>query len=220
MLEVIQYLKKKSYKTPLKKGQRCVVLIEGFYEWKTYKNNKKQPYYIQFSKNNDNSIIEHESVPLLTIAGIFEKTYNDISDENVYSFTIITVESHEIFSDIHHRMPAILETADEVESWLNSEEVSLENALKLIKPKSCISWYPVSKFVSNSKNQGEDCRKQITEEEVKKGAMKNISASAVSMMNWIQSSQPQHSSISCSKKQNLKRPKNNIEKWFVKKPKS
>lgn len=42
-------LQKKSYKDPLLKGQRCVVLADGFYEWKKQEKGK-QPFFIYFSQ--------------------------------------------------------------------------------------------------------------------------------------------------------------------------
>lgn len=42
-------LEKRSYKIPLRKGQRCVVVADGFYEWNKTENGK-QPYYIYFPK--------------------------------------------------------------------------------------------------------------------------------------------------------------------------
>lgn len=40
----------KLYKIPLEKGRRCVVLCDGFYEWKkpSGKDENKQPYFIYF----------------------------------------------------------------------------------------------------------------------------------------------------------------------------
>ncbi|KAJ8361105.1 hypothetical protein SKAU_G00176300 [Synaphobranchus kaupii] len=42
-------LQKKSYKDPLLKGQRCVILADGFYEWKREKG--KQPFFIYFPQS-------------------------------------------------------------------------------------------------------------------------------------------------------------------------
>ncbi|KAM8917410.1 abasic site processing protein HMCES isoform 2-T2 [Spinachia spinachia] len=40
-------LEKKTYKDPLIKGQRCVILADGFYEWKRQAKDK-QPFFIYF----------------------------------------------------------------------------------------------------------------------------------------------------------------------------
>ena len=43
-IETIQ--ESKLYKPSLQNNQRCVVICDGFYEWKTFKDNSKQPYLI------------------------------------------------------------------------------------------------------------------------------------------------------------------------------
>ncbi|KAM3877905.1 abasic site processing protein HMCES [Diretmus argenteus] len=43
-------LAKKSYKDPLLKGQRCVILADGFYEWRKQEKGK-QPFFIYFPQN-------------------------------------------------------------------------------------------------------------------------------------------------------------------------
>lgn len=40
-------LQKKSYKDPMLKGQRCVILADGFYEWQRVEKGK-QPFFIYF----------------------------------------------------------------------------------------------------------------------------------------------------------------------------
>ena len=39
---------KKLFREPLRKGYRCVVICDGFYEWKTEGKKVKQPYFISF----------------------------------------------------------------------------------------------------------------------------------------------------------------------------
>ncbi|KAM7006171.1 abasic site processing protein HMCES [Tautogolabrus adspersus] len=45
-------LEKKSYKDPLLKGQRCVILADGFYEWKKQEKHK-QPFFIYFPQTQE-----------------------------------------------------------------------------------------------------------------------------------------------------------------------
>uniref|UniRef100_UPI00358F1188 abasic site processing protein HMCES n=1 Tax=Myxine glutinosa TaxID=7769 RepID=UPI00358F1188 len=54
---------KKTFKVPFMKGQRCVVLADGFYEWKTNKNGKKQPYFIYFSENQGKDLVKKMTHP-------------------------------------------------------------------------------------------------------------------------------------------------------------
>ncbi|XP_034387895.1 abasic site processing protein HMCES [Cyclopterus lumpus] len=47
-------LEKKTYKDPLIKGQRCVILADGFYEWKRQAKDK-QPFFIYFPQTKGTS---------------------------------------------------------------------------------------------------------------------------------------------------------------------
>lgn len=74
---------KASFKGPLKNGQRCVILAEGFFEWK--KNTSKTPFFIYqtapfiHEKHYPNINIEKvfrthtdDKLPLLAMAGLFD----------------------------------------------------------------------------------------------------------------------------------------------------
>lgn len=45
----------KLYNLPLRNGQRCIVICEGYYEWKAGKTKKdtKQPYYIYANQRKE-----------------------------------------------------------------------------------------------------------------------------------------------------------------------
>lgn len=120
-------LNSKLYKKSFLKGQRCVILAEGFYEWQTtkdVKSSERDAYYISMPQDAIKKEIkcENEDVSdepslknmnLLKMAGLFD-IWSDENGDNMYSYTVITFESIENFSWLHHRSPAILETEQQV----------------------------------------------------------------------------------------------------------
>ncbi|XP_078347006.1 abasic site processing protein HMCES-like isoform X2 [Oculina patagonica] len=204
-------LDKRSFKSPLEKGKRCVILAEGFFEWETLKGGKKQPYYIYFKKDakakvkqeetstqqGGNPQIKEEASPhepdvksvkikdepvtlskvkeeatvccedrrLLTMAGLFDcwqaPKGSANEGEELFSYTIITVDSCSSLNWLHNRMPAILDGEEEVCQWLEYGKVPWQKALDLVTPKDCLEWYPVSTIVNNSRNKSPECIKPI-----------------------------------------------------------
>ncbi|KAL3312828.1 hypothetical protein Ciccas_008577 [Cichlidogyrus casuarinus] len=132
---------KPSFRYPLAAGQTCVVVAEGFFEWKQHKN----PYYIT-PKN--------EVMPLLLMAGLYT-----INDKGQYSYTVITTESNFQIKPIHHRMPVIFTDPDDVHSWLHISKSDSTHAIELLhaitkKLESTESFdlFPVSPQVNNTAN--------------------------------------------------------------------
>ena len=207
-------MEKRSYSIPLRKGQRCVVVADGFYEWKMSLGGK-QPYYIYFPQQNDETL-EGPPSTLLAMAGIYEKTW--FEDEEVYSFTVITVDASDDFSWLHHRMPALLVNDEEISSWLDSENVPLDQALTLIKPKTHLKWHAVSKFVSNSRNEGPECIKKIDLNNLKENT--KFKSESKRMMDWLEAPRPlstaQSSNASISLREPKKRPQTSLDKWVKK----
>jgi putative SOS response-associated peptidase YedK len=130
-------LEKPTYKSTLK-SKRCLVPMDGFYEWK--KNGKeKQPYRIQT-----------KSQEIYSCAGLWE-TWKDENDSGnvIYSFTIITIPSNEFMSQIHDRMPAIL-TQDQEQLWLTENFLPEDLPNFLIPyPSDDMKMYPVSQKVNS-----------------------------------------------------------------------
>jgi putative SOS response-associated peptidase YedK len=180
----------KLYSGPFQKGQRCVVIVEGFYEWQTTKNEKssaRAAYYIYVPQNEGIKIEDKSSwtpdvVKLLRVAGLYD-TWHDADGNLMYSYTVITFESDKKLDWMHHRSPAILDTDQQVADWLDFERVPSAAALKLLKKPQNIIWHRVSNAVNNSRNKVADCNKpmeQVKKEDVKTPKSKMMQAWLVS----------------------------------------
>ena len=101
---------------------RCVVLCDGYYEWKQDGINKS-PYFIQ-----------REDRCLMLLAGLW--TVWRSSSSYVFTYTILTTNPQEDISHIHNRMPVIIPKKLE-KRWLQEE-----NVLGLKSIKTEIEWWP------------------------------------------------------------------------------
>ena len=81
--------------------RRCIVPIDGFFEWKAIKGKAKQPYAIAMK----------DGYPF-GLGGIWENWKDPASGEWVRTFAIITTNANELVAEIHNRMPLILALAD------------------------------------------------------------------------------------------------------------
>jgi len=111
-------LEKPSFKN-LVNTQRCIVPSNGFYEWDPV---SKLPYFI---KPADSS--------LMNFCGL-HTLWMDENRRPVNTFTIITTKSNQIMSEIHNRMPVILEQGSE-KKWL-SRSNNFTAVQSLVKPIS------------------------------------------------------------------------------------
>ena len=96
---------KPSFRNAFRK-QRCLVLADGYYEWQKT-DTGKIPYRI---------ILKNEEP--FAIAGIWE-SWHDEADNEIRSFSIITTEANPSLTDIHNRMPVIL-NPDDTGKWLDN----------------------------------------------------------------------------------------------------
>lgn len=176
----------KLYKPALESGKRCVIPVEGFYEWQTVnpklKSSERPVYFIYMPQAKEVKIEEKstwKSVNLMYVAGLFD-IWHDEHGDSLYSFTVITYESDKHFDWLHHRTPAILETKEQVANWLNFDRTPHELALKLIKHPKTIVWHQVSNYVNSSRNKSEQCNKP-----------KGETAKNNTLMSWIKKRKPE-----------------------------
>ncbi|XP_028680566.1 abasic site processing protein HMCES isoform X2 [Erpetoichthys calabaricus] len=182
-------------KEPFFKGQRCVVLADGFYEWQRSKT-EIQPYFIYFPqdvnkvKNDPEELVDSEvwnGWRLLTIAGLFDCWKSPVGGEPLYSYTIITVEASKAMKGIHDRMPAVLDGEDKIRRWLDFGEIKAQEAFKLIHPIEAICLHPVSSIVNNSRNNVPERIKPIEPDSAEKS---NRSGNSKMMLNWLAKGSP------------------------------
>lgn len=126
---------KPSFRTPLRK-RRCLVLADGFYEWKKLPQGK-QPM----------RIVRADGEPF-AMAGLWE-TWRDPGGDLVRTFAIITTDANDMMREIHDRMPVILPGPAE-RVWLSDQSDEAE-WLALLRPFPAgeLKAYPVSKRVNS-----------------------------------------------------------------------
>lgn len=140
---------KSSFKNPLRK-RRCLVLADGFYEWKKIDKKSKVPYFIRLKSGEP-----------FAFAGLWDIW--DKGEEPLTTFTIITTDNNELIKPIHNRMPVILHHKDE-STWLDPELLDPDKLLPLLMPHPSdeMEMYEVSTIVNSPKNDIPDCIQPIT----------------------------------------------------------
>ncbi len=103
--------------------QRCVIPMQGFYEWSVTNSDSpkpiKQAHYVSRADGE-----------VMTVAGLWSIWVDPVqkqtapSNNSVFkTCTIITTDANDSLRPIHHRMPVILER-DAVATWLDLSEIS------------------------------------------------------------------------------------------------
>ena len=118
---------KPSFKGPFRK-HRCLIVADGFYEWKKT-DSGKVPVYITMK----------EGTPF-GLAGLYSD-WRPPEGETIRTCTIVTTEPNELLMPIHNRMPVIIRP-DDREQWLDPEEQDPEKLAPLLAP------YPSEEMVA------------------------------------------------------------------------
>jgi putative SOS response-associated peptidase YedK len=133
------------------KRRRCLVLSDGFYEWKQNPDLKtKQPMYIRL-KNG---------VPF-AFAGLWEIWHAPDGSE-IRSCTIITTQPNALLQTIHNRMPVIL-PPEAYQQWLAQEDrqpAQLSALLQPYPPEEMVA-FPVSRLVNRPEYESPELIKPV-----------------------------------------------------------
>lgn len=127
--------------------KRCLVLADGFYEWKQLEGGKaKQPVYIYMKSRQP-----------FAFAGLWDLWHAPDGSE-VRSCTIITTQPNELLQSIHNRMPVILPSQAQP-VWLDPSEQSPDRLSKFLisYPSDEMMAHPVSRLVNSPQNDVAEC---------------------------------------------------------------
>ena len=123
--------------------KRCIVISDGYFEWKQ-EGKKKKPYYIRDPDGK-----------LLPMAGLWDE-WVDKQGKKWLTYTVITTDPSNQINHIHNRMPVILDKP-EMDLWINFDCPPNE-ALTCLKPyEKLLELYPVSTFVNSPANNSNQC---------------------------------------------------------------
>lgn len=125
--------------------RRCLVVADGFFEWKKT-GASKQPYWIHLKSGEP-----------FALAGLWEYWKAEDGSKAITSCTIVTTAANEFLYDLHDRMPVIL-PKESHSAWLDpqNDEPDLKSLLKPYDG-SLMAADPVSSVVNSPRNDEPAC---------------------------------------------------------------
>lgn len=127
------------------RSRRCLVLADGFYEWRT-EAGRRQPYLVRLKDRGP-----------FAFAGLWDRWSGDPRGP-VESCTIITTEANDLLRPVHDRMPVILAQVA-VSRWLDPEVRQYADLAPLLEPlpSDAVELVPVSPRVNRVANDDAAC---------------------------------------------------------------
>ena len=148
---------KRSFARAFRK-QRCLVIADGFYEWRKLADSKrKTPMYVHLREDRP-----------FGFAGLYEN-WKSKDGTVLQSCTIITTHPNELMVPIHNRMPVII-PPDKRKIWLDSEIQDPGRLTPLLAPYDAgkMDAYEVSKRVNSPTYNEPDCIKPASNDQEQK----------------------------------------------------
>ena len=139
----------RAFRDAWKRGRRCLVITDGFYEWK---KPDKQPYAVGMADDD-----------LMVMAGLWDE-WELPKGEHVKSCTIITCPPNAVAGELHDRMPVIL-SSDSWGRWLGEEPAAPDDlkALLVPCPDDVLKVWPVDRAkVGNVRYKERDAAAPVT----------------------------------------------------------
>lgn len=129
------------------KNKRCLILANGFYEWRK-SGGQSIPFYFQLKGGEP-----------FAFAGLWDDWENKgVSSmpglPGLTTCTLITTSANEDVRAVHPRMPVVL-TKETMWDWLEEDDPKILESLLRPLPAGSLIAYQVSRDVNSPQNQGE-----------------------------------------------------------------
>lgn len=133
---------KPAFRAPFQR-KRCLILADGFFEWKAL-DKGKQPYFIHLKSGKP-----------FAFAGLWDHWTSPEGDERK-TCTIITCEPNDLMAQLHNRMPVILDK-DVMWDWLDPAATPIALKALLVPYAGRLEAYPVARLVNKPDYDAPDC---------------------------------------------------------------
>jgi len=127
-----------SYRDAWRRGQRCLLVMAGFYEPHVNPDGAREPYFVHL---NDREVFG--------VAGLWDRSRR-ADGSHVFSCTLVTLPANRLLAEVHNekqRMPAVLAPEDEAR-WLAGDAAEARAALRPYADELMVA-YRVSRRVNS-----------------------------------------------------------------------
>lgn len=128
------------------KRRRCLILADGFYEWRQTPQGRRTPVYVRLKSKEP-----------FGFAGLWD-SWDSPEGQTLKTCTIVTTEPNELLKPIHNRMPAIVPREYE-ELWLDPSPKTHAELERVLHPYRAeeLELFDVSLAVNSPSNDGPEC---------------------------------------------------------------
>lgn len=120
--------------------RRCLVVVDGFYEWRRPAGGPKQPYFLDLADGSGEPF---------ALAGLWDRNDGEVS------CAVVTGPADDDLSWLHHRMPVRLDRS-QGDAWLDPSNRDEADLLGLLREPSAVPLRacPVGTMVNNARTDG------------------------------------------------------------------
>ncbi len=142
-------MEKPSFRSAFMK-RRCLILADGFYEWKREPDQKGPSTPFRFQRKDGKPF---------ALAGIWESWHS--AEQEIRSCTIITCAPNELVAPVHDRMPVMF-SGQACWDWLDWNDPKELQSLMVPYPAKQMNAYEVSRSINDANNDDPDCIRAVS----------------------------------------------------------